>query len=182
MSKSLVTMSRKQLSEALSSAASYPHENVHKGVGYISDEAFMARDRETNMYISPEAMIDLTGSIFFGPWCMIGARSRVYTHDHIHLGKRPLLQVQEELGIMWQDKYIGADVWVHDSAIVLYQVTKIPNGVVVGAGSVLTKNPGAYEIWAGSPARRVGVREEVEREAIDDMLNANRYSLEGLQT
>ena len=33
--------------------------------------------------------------------------------------------------------------------MVLYQVTHIPDGMVLGAGSLLTRNPGPYEIWAG---------------------------------
>jgi acetyltransferase-like isoleucine patch superfamily enzyme len=82
------------------------------------------------------------------------------------MGKRPLLVVQEKFGVLWQDKCIGADVWIHDAAIVLYQVTRIPDGVVLGAGSVLTKNPGAYEIWAGAPARKVGQRTDTDDEAI----------------
>jgi acetyltransferase-like isoleucine patch superfamily enzyme len=60
-----------------------------------------------------------------------------YTHDHIHAGRQPLLAVETEYGVIWQDKYIGADVCIYDGAIVLYQVTQIPDGVIIGAGSVL---------------------------------------------
>lgn len=34
----------------------------------------------------------------------------------------------------------------------------IGRGTVVGAGAVLTKSTGEYEIWAGVPARKVGER------------------------
>jgi len=89
---------------------------------------------------------------------------------------RPAL-VEEEFGVRWQDKTIGADVWIHDSAIVLYQVTHIPVGVVIGARSVLTKNPGAYEIWAGVPARKIGIREEPDATAIRQTLTEKRFAL-----
>jgi acetyltransferase-like isoleucine patch superfamily enzyme len=37
-------------------------------------------------------------------------------------------------------------------------VTKIPDGVVIAANAVLTKNPGIYEIWGGVPAKKIGER------------------------
>jgi len=53
-------------------------------------------------------------------------------------------------------------VWIHDGAMVLYQVTEIPDGVVVAAGAVLTKNPGPYEIWAGVPAKKIAERRPMD--------------------
>jgi len=144
----------------------------------ISPEAYETPGRETNLAISSQAILDCTGSIHIGPWYMIGAHSRIYTHDHLHLGKKPLLKVQEEHGIVWQDKYIGADVWIHDGAIILYQVTHIPDGVVIGAGSVLTKNPGPYEIWAGNPARKILTRTEIDKETVEEIVNRKGFSLQ----
>jgi acetyltransferase-like isoleucine patch superfamily enzyme len=79
--------------------------------------------------------------------------------------------------VLWQDKEIGRDVWIHDGAIVLYQASQLPDGFVLGAGSVLTKNPGAYEIWAGNPARKIGERMSADREAIEARVNGNRFRL-----
>jgi acetyltransferase-like isoleucine patch superfamily enzyme len=159
MSFERATLTKVELKTALSRACRRPHKDVHKGKLVISPLAYNGPERETNLCISPFAFLDCTGSIHIGPWCMLGPRSRVYTHDHIHAGRsRTLLETQEELGVLWQDKFLGADVWIHDGAMVLYQVTRIPDGVVVGASAVLTKNPGPYEIWAGVPARKVGER------------------------
>jgi len=152
------TLSRQQLDAALAEAVRYPHRHIHKGELRFHPEVFSSPNRETNILVSRFALIDCTGSIELGPWCNISARCRIYTHDHFHEGIKPLLLVEEEQGVRWQDKKIGADVWIHDGAMVLYQVTHIPDGVVIGAGSVLTKNPGPYEIWAGNPARRIGYR------------------------
>jgi len=172
-----VTMTMAQLDKAVAQARKKLHWDLHKGKLVISPEAYQTPGRETNLVISGDAMLDCTGSIHIGPWCMIGARSRIYTHDHLHVGKRPLLALQEEHGIVWQDKYIGADVWIHDGAIVLYQVTHIPDGVVVGAGSVLTKNPGPYEIWAGNPARKISMRTGIDKEKIEGMVRKRGFSL-----
>ncbi|MEW5736431.1 MAG: acyltransferase [Thermodesulfobacteriota bacterium] len=154
------TMTRAQLEAALAQACRKPHKDIHKGKVLIAPEAYETPGKETNLCISPYAFLDLTGSIRIGAWCMFGARCRVYTHDHFHAGRKPLLLVQEQHGVVFQDKEIGHDVWLHDGAMVLYQVARVPDGVVLGAGAVLTKTPGPYEIWAGVPARKVGERSE----------------------
>ncbi len=172
------TMTRNRLEEALKKAVRHPHKRFRKGRLIISEEAYAADGLETNLVISPFAILDCTGSIHIGPWCNIGARSRIYTHDAIHYGRKPLARLEARYGVLWQDKYIGADVWIHDGALVLYQVTHIPDGVIVGAGSVLTKNPGAYEIWAGNPARKIGERSPMSDAEIEARLSRPRFLLD----
>lgn len=55
--------------------------------------------------------------------------------------------VQEEKPI-----YIGNDVWIGQRVIILPGV-HIGNGVIIGAGSVVTKNVKDYDIVAGNPAK-----------------------------
>lgn len=45
-------------------------------------------------------------------------------------------------------------------SVVLFgaEAITVGEGTVVGANSVLTRSTGAWEIWAGSPARKVGER------------------------
>src|SRR5574343_426319 len=121
----------------------FPHPEVPEGELILED---------LSMMISPMARIDLTGSVTIGPLSMNGEGTIILTHDHFHEGRRPLLEVQKERGVKWQDKRIGRDVWLH-GCTVLYQVSEIPDGVVVGAGAVLTRNPEPYGIYAGNPAR-----------------------------
>ena len=173
----LATMTRAQLDAALDEAVRYPHNKIHKGKLIISPDVYRTPGRETNLVISPFSILDCTGSIHIGPWCNIGPRTRIYTHDTVHLGKQPLSRIEEEFGILWQDKFIGTDVWIHDGSIVLYQVTHIPEGVVLGAGSVLTKNPGPYEIWAGNPARKIVDRREADTSAIRKAVSRRGFSL-----
>lgn len=162
------TLTQVELHDVLGAAVRFPHKHVHAGELILAPEIYTSPGRETNILISRFALIDCTGSIRIGPWCNIAARSRIYTHDHVRRGKEPLLAVEEEHGVLWQDKYIGTDVWIADGAVVLYQVTHIPDGVIVGAGAVLTKNPGPYEIWAGNPARKVGMRTDEDGQVPDE--------------
>ena len=174
------TMSKEKLEAAIAQARRYPHKHLRKGDLIISPEVYRTPGRETNLVISPFSILDCTGSIHIGPWCNIGPRTRIYTHDTIHYGTEPLALLEEEIGVLWQDKYIGSDVWIHDGSIVLYQVTHIPDGVVLGAGSVLTKNPGSYEVWAGVPAARIARRRDMDREEIKQIVNQKQFRLADL--
>jgi len=177
------TMTADLLEKALARAVRHPHKHVHRGKIVLAPEIFRTPGLETNVAVSPFCLLDCTGSIRIGPWCNIGHRARIYTHDTIHLGRRPLAQVELEYGVLWQDKFIGADVWIHDGAIVLYQVTTLPDGVVVGAGAVLTRNPGPYEIWAGNPARKIGERRPMDETHITAALAARpRFRLDKATT
>lgn len=52
---------------------------------------------------------------------------------------------------------VGNDVWIGANVIIKSGVT-ISDGAVIGMGSVVTKNVGPYEIWAGNPARFIRKR------------------------
>ena len=49
---------------------------------------------------------------------------------------------------------IGADVWLGHGVVVMRGVT-IGDGAIVGAGAIVTADVPAYEVWAGTPARRL---------------------------
>lgn len=66
---------------------------------------------------------------------------------------------------------IGHDVWIGHGAVVLPGVS-IGNGVVVGANAVVTKDIDAYEIVAGTPARRLRRRFPVE---VSDRIEATAW-------
>lgn len=57
----------------------------------------------------------------------------------------------------YQETIIGNDVWVGYNAIIKSGVT-IGHGAVIGMGSVVTKNVGPYEVWAGNPAKLIKKR------------------------
>lgn len=49
------------------------------------------------------------------------------------------------------------DIWIGNNSLIKSGVT-INNGAVVGMGSVVTKDIGEYEIWAGNPAKLIRKR------------------------
>lgn len=53
--------------------------------------------------------------------------------------------------------YIGNDVWIGERTMIKAGVT-VGDGAVVGMGSVVTKDVGPYEIWAGNPAKLIRKR------------------------
>ena len=59
---------------------------------------------------------------------------------------------------------IENDVWIGFGSIIKAGVT-IHNGAVVGAGSVVTHDVPAYEIWAGNPAKKIRDRFDKETAA-----------------
>jgi acetyltransferase-like isoleucine patch superfamily enzyme len=52
---------------------------------------------------------------------------------------------------------IGNDVWIGTHSLIKAGIT-IGDGAVIGMGSVVTKDVGPYEIWAGNPARFIKKR------------------------
>lgn len=64
-------------------------------------------------------------------------------------------------------------VWICPKAIILPQVKSIGYGAVIGAGSVVTKDVPPMTIWAGNPARQIGVRKEVHKNVVVESLLGN---------
>lgn len=58
-----------------------------------------------------------------------------------------------------EDKHtiIGNDVWIGANVIII-QGVKVGNGAVIGAGAIVTKDVGDYEIVAGNPAKVIRKR------------------------
>jgi len=53
--------------------------------------------------------------------------------------------------------YVGNDVWIGTHCIIRAGV-KISDGAVIGMGSIVTKDIGPYEVWAGNPAKMIRKR------------------------
>ena len=51
---------------------------------------------------------------------------------------------------------------------------KIADGAVIGMGSVVTKDVGAYEIWAGNPAHLI--RKRFDDETISKLLESRWWN------
>ncbi len=68
---------------------------------------------------------------------------------------------------------IGNDVWIGDRAIIKAGV-QIADGAVIGMGSIVTKDIGPYEIWAGNPARFI--RKRFNDEIISKLEESNWFN------
>ena len=98
---------------------------------------------------------DNSGDITIGSGVSIHRNVCIFTHEHDHRKDIPVF----ESGVVISSLDIGDDVFIGANVVILSKVNKIGTGAVIGAGSVLTKDVGEYEIWAGNPAKFIKHRE-----------------------
>lgn len=93
---------------------------------------------------------ELYGPISLGSDVMMGPEVVIYTsghaHDRIDIPMR--LQGASEI----KPVSIGNDVWIGRRVMIMPGVT-IGNGVIIGAGAVVTKDVPDYAVVGGVPAR-----------------------------
>jgi maltose O-acetyltransferase len=104
---------------------------------------------QRNVYIwaGKNSKITVGDNTIIGPGSFI-------TSDNHGLKKDQLIRDQDGFE---QDINIGSDVWLGAYSIVLPGV-EIGSGVVVAAGSVVTKSVTPYTIVGGVPAKKIGDR------------------------
>ena len=95
--------------------------------------------------------------IAVGRHALISSGCRLIDHDH-GFATRAVPIVRQTTGGE-QAITIEDDVWIGVESVILKGVT-IGRGAIVAAGSVVTKSVGAYEIWGGIPAKKIGMRPE----------------------
>ena len=104
----------------------------------------------------------LHGDISIGKYCQFGADIAIHTTNH------PINYLSTyinsnlfngELKRLKQTKrtIIGNDVWIGHNALIMGGI-KVGNGVIIAAGSVVTKDIEPYSIVAGIPAKEIKKR------------------------
>lgn len=78
----------------------------------------------------------------------------------------------------YKETRIGNDVWIGTHSLIRGGVT-IGDGAIVGMGSVVTKNIGPYEIWAGNPAKLI--RKRFSDDVIQELLMRKWWELDELK-
>ena len=101
---------------------------------------------------------DLTESIYLGDYVEISTGAQFFTHKHLWNHSRGLRR--DIQAVVRYPLVIGRDVFIGVNAIVLGGVQLIGDGAVIGAGAVVTKPVPDFEVWAGNPARKIGMRGE----------------------
>lgn len=108
--------------------------NIHIGNNFIGN---------FNLSILDEAEVTIGDNVMIGPNCSLITITHALDSERRNAGymqARPIT--------------VGNDVWIAANVVVLPGVT-IGDRAVVGAGSVVTTDVPAGEIWAGSPARKI---------------------------
>ena len=158
----LITLTIEQFNDVLKSKVAYrAHPEVDPGRVFICGATGLKPEDNSCVCLSKSAVIDITADVTLGKWVNISSGAILWTHAHPVKGRKPLLireMEDREAFVIKMSKEIGDDVWLY-SATILPQCQKIARGVVVGAGAVVSKNiDEQYSIWAGNPARKVGMR------------------------
>ena len=121
--------------------------------------------------VHPNVMILSAKNLIIGSNSSIGSNSEIFNYSELIIGNNVAIGTQfyvntNNHSVHDQDKplsyqggvtdkiIIGDDVWIGARVIVLSGV-KIENRVVIGAGSVVTKNLETRNIYAGTPARKI---------------------------
>ncbi|MGV3629850.1 MAG: acyltransferase [Bacteroidota bacterium] len=106
-----------------------------------------------NTTVGYHTFIFASHKISVGNNCLIAPFVYLVDSNHqIAREKRINLQPNETAEIM-----IGDDVWIASNVTILKGVT-IGKGAVIAANSVVNKSIPEYEIWGGSPAKKIGER------------------------
>ena len=129
-------------------------DSIGQGV-VIEKNAGIASSLSIGAYsgIGINAFID--AEVTIGEYVMMGPDVTIYTHNHKHeLNGIPFcLQGYEER----RPVVIGSNVWIGTRCVILPGV-HIGDNVVVGAGSVVTKDIPSNVVAAGNPAKVVHKR------------------------
>jgi virginiamycin A acetyltransferase len=138
--------------------------------------------RGTRIVVGPGAMIDSfdkikpaggMGDLVIGEGSHINSGTVIYTGNGVTIGKGVLIAAnctfaatnhafgRHDASIATQGFQaskggivIGDDVWIGANCVVL-DGARIPNGVVVGAGSLIRRELEAYGVYAGNPLRLI---------------------------
>jgi virginiamycin A acetyltransferase len=100
-----------------------------------------------------------------GRYCSFAEDVYIYNTNH-PLGRKsthpffynPSLRIIEAEQVSRRSIEIGNDVWVGQNVIILPGVTKIGDGVVIGAGTVVTKDVPDFAVIVGNPGKVIKYR------------------------
>jgi virginiamycin A acetyltransferase len=107
-------------------------------------------------YLNPGCVIYSGNGVTLGNYVLLAAGVMLMPTNHAFASRDLPIRHQgfapSKGGILIED-----DVWVGANAVIL-DGAKIGRGAIIGAGSVVTGEVPAYEIWGGVPAKKIGVR------------------------
>ncbi len=108
-----------------------------------------------NVDLAKDVLITTTGGVNIGDRTLIGYRTQILSSNHT------IPQIGEPFPISGDEHkpiFIGKDVWIGANCIITAGIN-IGNGVVVAAGSVVTKDVEDFAIVGGVPAKIIKKRQ-----------------------
>lgn len=105
-----------------------------------------------------------SGTIF-GNYCSVAQGIKIFRANHplFYFTTHPLFY-NPRMGYVKRDMLerpqliVGHDVWIGANAIILPGCTRIGNGAIIGAGSIVSKDVLPYAIVVGNPAKIIKMR------------------------
>ena len=88
--------------------------------------------------------VSIGDNVMMGPDCVMLTRNHDFSRTDIPMIDQGFMQEKPIT--------IGNDVWIGERVIILPGV-KVGNGVIIGAGSIVTKDVKDYDVVAGNPAK-----------------------------
>ncbi len=126
---------------------------------------------------------NLGGEVVIGRYCSFGPEVRYFGANHpmYYSSMSPYFYQKSWGGDKVTDiprfkLEVGHDCWIGARTIITSKCTKIGNGAVIGAGSVVTKDVEPYAVVAGNPAKVIKYR--FDKETIDLLEKSKWYELE----
>lgn len=110
---------------------------------------------ENNVDLAKDVLITTSGGVFIGERSLIGYRTQILSSNH---SIPPIGEPFPISGDKLEQVTIANDVWIGANCIITPGVT-IEEGVVIAAGSVVTKDVKANSIIGGVPAKFIRMRE-----------------------
>jgi acetyltransferase-like isoleucine patch superfamily enzyme len=104
-------------------------------------------------YVGPGCLI--SPGVEIGPYTMLGPGVKVVGNDHIFdlAGRAAIFSGRPP----FKRTKIGSDVWIGANAIIMAGIN-IDDGAIIAAGSVVTRDVGAFTVVGGVPARFIRKR------------------------
>lgn len=110
---------------------------------------------DSTSHIKSDTFIECGGGVTIGKYFHVGRGLTIFSSDHNYNSDKKI--PYDEL-MYKKPVTIGDFVWCGANVTILPGIL-IGRGVVVGAGSVVTKNVPDYAIVAGNPAKIIGKRD-----------------------
>lgn len=107
-------------------------------------------------YINPTCVIYSGNGVTMGDYVLLAAGVMLMPTNH-EFSRRDIPIRHQGFAPSRDGIIIENDVWIGANSVVL-DGARIGKGAIIGAGSVVRGTIPAYEIWAGVPARKIGIR------------------------